>query len=1060
MSKKKWIAVLMGVTMMTQISVPVFAQTGTATYETYISGSETSRQNRTDYTIVEIGTQEELEQLAQNCQLDTWSSDKYIKLTADIVLQDTSNLIIPSFGGVFDGQGHTISNVRITTSGSNVGLFRYIRESGVVKNLKVAGRVVPDGTQSRVGGIAGVNYGQILLCSFTGNITGDSEIGGIAGVNEKSGEIRQCSSDAIVIGNHSVGGIAGNNHGTLNNCDNSGDVNTYGPEVSYEISDFTVDNLEEINSTDNVSAHTDSGGIAGISDGKIYYCSNSGTIGYSHVGYNTGGIVGRLHQGYVQNCTNTGHVLGRKDVGGIVGQMEPFLEVQYLQDKLQQFDREMDIFLDLLDATHKDLSQYGKEASSLTKSLTSSLKKASSAGQNLSQAGTDLWYIYNNELTGVNQDLKALNSEWKDLADRDLDSVSGNDSGDSNNPGNGKPFQGNHDWNIEDSISGGDWSGVKDDLSGAKDDVKDDLSDIKDDLPSDTESYLSALRKFGDNLSVHLDNVTKASNDRSGGINDNLKTLQNEMKASSDDLEKLSDVLEAGSDSASSHVDALVDQAKVLKNLLQEIRDDLFKYEGISIEDTSDESASKTQQQMGAGQGTAVGESPEEEGNTSRESTSDNIANESYYDTTAFQQGKLTLCVNKGQVEADSNVGGIAGQIATEYDFDPEDDVTLSGSESFDVEQTIKAVVRDSKNLGQIVGKKDYIGGVVGRAEYGAIISCESYGDISSSSGSFVGGIAGFSGYAIRSCYAMGNLTGKNQVGGIVGKGCDIFYSSAYTHGEVSGECYGAIAGDLAEDGTLYGNFYVPGEAGGVDGIGYSGGATPVDYETFCSMDGVPRAFSTFSVTFMADGEELASFQRSYGQSISEDEIPQIPQKDGYYAVWPEFDFSYITSNKVLEADYEPWITSLASKQKSEDGKNKVLVEGNFRPGDQLTVTEDGREFRIAIENEDKERYADEIEVRVLCEDTDKTKVEVKVDDEYKETDTTVMGSYLVFHMDEAGTFRLINHSKSGIWKWIAVGGAVIFVGTLLFLIQKRKKKSNQKKTSGKKKSSQAEESA
>ena len=52
---------------------------------------------------------------------------------------------------------------------------------------------------------------------------------------------------------------------------------------------------------------------------------------------------------------------------------------------------------------------------------------------------------------------------------------------------------------------------------------------------------------------------------------------------------------------------------------------------------------------------------------------------EARYDTSSFQKGKVTLCVNRGTVEADTNVGGIVGQVATEYDFDPEDDITLTG---------------------------------------------------------------------------------------------------------------------------------------------------------------------------------------------------------------------------------------------------------------------------------------------------------------------------------------------------------------------------------------------
>jgi len=241
---------------------------------------------------------------------------------------------------------------------------------------------------------------------------------------------------------------------------------------------------------------------------------------------------------------------------------------------------------------------------------------------------------------------------------------------------------------------------------------------------------------------------------------------------------------------------------------------------------------------------------------------------EALYDTSSFQKGKVTLCVNRGTVEADTNVGGIVGQVATEYDFDPEDDITLTGTESFDVEQTIKAVVRDSRNFGDITGKKDNVGGIVGKAEYGAIISCESYAPIESTGGSDVGGIAGSASYAIRSCYSMGRITGKNNIGGIAGEGCDIFYSYAYNDLDMSGENQGSIAGKVSDDGSLYGNYYVEGGVGGVDGIGYQGGATPLSYQELCAKDGVPEAFSQFTITFLADGEEVASYKCNYGDYL------------------------------------------------------------------------------------------------------------------------------------------------------------------------------------------------
>ncbi len=188
----------------------------------------------------------------------------------------------------------------------------------------------------------------------------------------------------------------------------------------------------------------------------------------------------------------------------------------------------------------------------------------------------------------------------------------------------------------------------------------------------DVESYLAALRRFGEGTSTHLTNITSATNDRSGGINENLSRLNSELREAGNQLQQLADVLQQGTDRTSANVDALMNQAKVLRRSINELRDDLFRYEGITIEDASDEAAGGDLVNVGAPDG-------EEE--------------EAYYDTTSFQQGKITLSVNRGTVEADANVGGIVGQIATEYDFDPEDDISVSGVESFNIEQTVKAAI-------------------------------------------------------------------------------------------------------------------------------------------------------------------------------------------------------------------------------------------------------------------------------------------------------------------------------------------------------------------------------
>lgn len=995
MRTKKMLCFLLGLALIIQTPVNVQAAE-IFTYEQYKAGSTSASQKEADYTVIEISTESELRKLAEDCSLDSWSRDKKVVLQQDIVLNGDGEVSIPTFAGIFDGDGHCISQLQLKGNGSAVGLFRYVQEGAKIRNLTVEGEIAPSGSQEAVGGIAGVNYGRIENCKFEGSVVGDNQVGGIAGVNEETGEIRRCESKASVVGNHSAGGITGSNYGVLNNCSNSGRINTYSAEVTYDLDDITVENLEQINSTSNVAAHTDTGGIAGISQGKIYYCSNSGAVGYQHVGYNTGGIVGRLHQGYVQNCTNTGHIQGRKDVGGIVGQMEPFLEIQYLSDKLQELDRETDKFLDMLDATQRDFSGYSKQASAIVKNISSNLKNANSAGNALSSTATDLWYIYNQELNGISSDLKTLQDDLNRQSDEDKNNGNSHDI----------TVSGNDIWG---TVTGGD---------------------ITITVPDDTESYKAALKKFGESTANHLDNMTNASTDRTGGIQDNLSLLNNSLKNAFDQLSQLGDVLEAGTDNTSAHMDEIMEQARVLRSLVSEIRDDLFRYEGISVEDTSDESASRGE--------INPGDSEEKDEDA-----------EAKYDTSSFQKGKVTLCINKGIVEADTNVGGIVGQIATEYDFDPEDDITLTGAESFNVEQTIKAVVRDSRNLGAVTGKKDYVGGIVGKAEYGAIISCESYGDIESTGGSQVGGIAGSASYAIRSCYSMGKITGKNNIGGIAGEGCDIFYSYAYNDLELSGEGQGSIAGTVSDEGTLYGNYYVAGGVGGIDGIGYEGGATPLSYEEFCSREEVPEAFSRFTVTFMADGKEVASYQCAYGDALSAEQIPAVPEREGCYGVWPDFNFDFITGNKVLEAEYQDWTASIASKETSEDNRPLVMAEGEFYPGAKLYLSVNGESYQVSLTNsmeETKQEYTGQVILRVLCEDVDNAVVQVETDGNWQEVESTVIGSYRQFTMDVPGSLRVVQAEGSHMKMIIlyAAGGSAVLL--LIILLGKKAVKRRKKR--------------
>lgn len=277
---------------------------------------------------IEISSAKDLEELAENCHIDEWSRNKIVNLTADIDLAGSEFLNIPVFSGVFQGNGHRITNYRYNGNGYVTGFFRYIEEGGIVENLHLSGNVTSEDEKQCIGAICGINKGTIRDCTFQGLVEGKHETGGIVGVNEGTGTIQHCTAKGTVTGYYYTGGVAGKNFGTIDNCSNYTNINNNSQWVE-EDDEISVDILQNIreNETDvKIASGVDTGGIVGFSKGVIMRCTNVGKIGYEHTGYNIGGIAGR-QSGVVALCTNHGTVYGRKDIGGIVGQMEPYIEV-------------------------------------------------------------------------------------------------------------------------------------------------------------------------------------------------------------------------------------------------------------------------------------------------------------------------------------------------------------------------------------------------------------------------------------------------------------------------------------------------------------------------------------------------------------------------------------------------------------------------------------------------------------------------------------------------------------------------------------------------------------
>lgn len=298
---------------------------------------------------------------AENCRLDSYSRGLRVILKTDLDLEGQEFEGIPIFEGSFDGQGHTIRGLRFTGDGAVRGLFRYLTASAQVRQLHVEGWLHPGGSQSQVGGIAGCNSGSIEQCSFQGSISGGSYVGGIAGKNTVTGSIDDCSTEGTLQGKHFVGGVAGENLGVIRNCKNRAQVNTSAQENSVDLSDVTLDSLKNSESSDTV---TDIGGIAGSSTGVIRSCVNLADVGYRQMGYNIGGIAG-TQSGYLTDCENRGCVSGRKEIGGIVGQMEPTSTMIFVEDTLQILQGQLDAMSGIVNRASGDAQDgagkiYGK----------------------------------------------------------------------------------------------------------------------------------------------------------------------------------------------------------------------------------------------------------------------------------------------------------------------------------------------------------------------------------------------------------------------------------------------------------------------------------------------------------------------------------------------------------------------------------------------------------------------------------------------------------------------------------------------------------------------------
>ena len=1092
--------------------------------------------------VVYLRTAEDLAELSKNCTLDSWSQGKTVYLEADIDLTGTDFVPIPTFGGTFEGQGHTISGLSLTGSGNVRGLFRYIQPSGVVRDLSVEGWIDPTDRKNTLGGIAGSNQGLLSNCSFHGTVRGADYIGGLVGTNESTGQIINCTFSGAVTGEHYVGGIAGQNGGSIIRCANSGSINT--TEVDAELN---LDNLnqEQLNAAENVPVCTDIGGITGFSSGILQSCVNTGAVGYAHVGYNIGGIVGR-QSGYLNGCTNSGTILGRKDVGGIAGQLVPEVRLLYNEGQVGDLLDELDVLRSLIDQTGDDVRGASDEISERMQAISDRAAEAQEAIGDFADSAADWanenmdeindlsarlsWLI--DQLTPVLDDASGLMDLAEDLADQ-LEEVL-DEAGQASDLGEqterelraavrslrqaaasgktavarllsalehlgaalGSALQSQEAMEEVRAAAG--------ELAAALRDMSDALARIAQLLWSggDEAALREAVQALADTLDragaaleqavaavaahVYGDALDSAGEDAAAAwqaLRTAAQSLLDAAGHTADAASLLPELLAQGGDIAEAlrapgrTLEKLASRAAGLGEDLADIFRELAEEPTLSIRPID-----STLRQQGDALGDIFsgllddGDALREtmsgstdillddldainrqfgvitdllrdllEGGEEPEDRFEDVSDEA---SAATDTGDLSDARNDGTVEGDINVAGIVGSMAIEYDFDPEDDLIREGDRSLDFRYQTRAVVAACINTGEITGKQDYAGGIVGLMDLGRVSGCENYGAVTSTNGDYVGGIAGASWGSIRDSWSKCRLSGGDYVGGVAGLGATLVNCHTLVTIDEGGACLGAVAGDADSGGTVSGNTFTSESLGALDGISYAGKAEPVDFDALCGTEGVPELFSQLELTFAADGVTVAVVPFRYGEGV--ESLPEIPAKKGYSAAWPDLDYTHLTASQTLEAEYTPYTSALT------DGGElpQILVDGSFSSRAEVSHTTEevtwtdgrgrthsGTAYTVTVEDPDLEQVAYTVHCR-LPDAGGRYDLWVLGEDGWAQADFTIDGQYLLLTSQTEAITLCVTERPGSLSAWLAAGaGCLLLLAAACYVPRRIRKK-------------------
>lgn len=286
-----------------------------------------------------VTTAEQLVGIAQLVNEGNTLSHMQIYLGADIDLGYRAWTPIGTaeypFGAKFVGNGHTISNLRVSVNGSYVGLFGNV--TGELSDFTVKhASVFVQGANKDIGVACGSTSARISGVKVDGFIDAkdSTNVGGIAGYIEGKVDsvIQSTKSSAVISGDYYVGGLVGEAvNVAISNCSNEGSSVSasscllegdkyYAYLGGYVGKGYSVDNCVNAVELTYLARGSYVGGIAGYLAQGVTNCSNSASIA---AGDSTGGIAGYVQTSAAMNVlelNNSGNITGKSYVGGIAGE--------------------------------------------------------------------------------------------------------------------------------------------------------------------------------------------------------------------------------------------------------------------------------------------------------------------------------------------------------------------------------------------------------------------------------------------------------------------------------------------------------------------------------------------------------------------------------------------------------------------------------------------------------------------------------------------------------------------------------------------------------------------